>query len=136
MNERTNYIIYLVGTIVTGMGITYLITNLVIFGADLSLDEGLSSVVFTLVGLLILAVGLYSFRRIVKEATIFSLLFISCVMTGAFTCIMLFESGIWAELLCLAIVSAIFAIALYLASKKTGAYDVMNAINPFNKKRI
>ncbi|MFA6804359.1 MAG: hypothetical protein WCR24_07735 [Candidatus Methanomethylophilaceae archaeon] len=136
MSQRINYLVYLFGSAFLALGIAYSIADMVIFGIHPSIEDMLSNLIVVLIGLPILAAGILLFRENMKSATIYSILLISCMMTGAFTYYMLFKSSAWKEFLFLTAASAVVVIVLYKVCAKTGINDTMNGLNPWYKGRL
>ncbi|MGE0015204.1 MAG: hypothetical protein AB7S83_03330 [Candidatus Methanomethylophilaceae archaeon] len=116
----------------TGSGISNMVADLLIAGADISRDDTLSNAIIILAGFLVLTAGIYFFRKNMKSAAIFSFLIILSMMSGVFVIKMISESDIWVEFLGLAIVSAAIVAVIYTISLKTGAYDEMKELDIFN----
>lgn len=136
MGQRTNYLVYLFGSVFVALGIAQFIADTVIFGVHSNIEDMVSNLIVVLVGLLILAVGILLFKENMKSATIYSILLVLCGMTGVFMYYVLFKSSVWKEFLPLMAASAVVAVVLYKVCAKTGINDTMNKLNPWYKGRL
>lgn len=130
MNDRTKFIIYLIGLAILGMGLAGLISEFIIYDFNLASDGVLSNTILIIIGLFILVAGMLFLKRFLKELAIISILFVFVIMAAVFMVKIIFEPGLRMQFLLATIISAILAVILHFISTKNGAYGAMNELNP------
>ena len=130
MNDRTKFIIYLIGLAILGMGLAGLISEFIIYDFNLASDGVLSNTILIIIGLFILVAGMLFLKRFLKELAIISILFVFVIMAAVFMVKIIFEPGLRMQFLLATIISAILAVILHFISTKSGAYGAMNELDP------
>lgn len=130
MNDRTKFIIYLIGLAILGMGLAGLISEFIIYDFNLASDGVLSNTILIIIGLFITVAGMLFLKRFLKELAIISILFVFVIMAAVFMVKIIFEPGLRMQFLLATIISAILAVILHFISTKSGAYGAMNELDP------
>ena len=133
MDERISFAVYFFGTIFTGAGIANLMTGLIVSGTAPIHDDVLSGIIVTLVGLVVMIAGILLLNKVSKEASVYSMLIILCLMLAMFIVKTFTNAELQSEFLIATTATATVVVALHIISRKIGIYEAMKQIYPWNR---